>query len=240
MDLPDEPQPKRGARLIILGGALALLAGLLIAWVLASAGQGEKSAPPPASQAGLVIESGEETGRIDPAKPLRCFVQGQFAGELTLAECARRNGVATDALDVGVDETGALAAAQEAGVNLTPLPPVETPAPQVVEGAPATEAPAAPQAPAAKAAPTPQAGPAAACWRRERGRWTRLPGDIDLNSCVQQLFAGRCERAGAADYGRWGDQTLRLVTGRVEASNDNKSFHTLVNQGSNCAIPPLG
>jgi hypothetical protein len=238
MDVPpNEPQPKppRGGRLVVLGGALALLAGLAIAWVLLASGRGERAPPPPASQAGLVIESGEETGRIDPAKPLRCFVQGQFVGELTLSDCARRNGVATDALDVGIDETGALAAAEQAGTTLTPLPPAETAqTPEVQEGAQPSEAVQPPPA----AAPPPVA--TGACWRRERGRWVRLPNDMDLNACVQQLFAGRCERPGAADYGRWGDQTQRLVTGRVEASADNKTFRTLAAQGANCAIPPLG
>ena len=38
---------------------------------------------------------------------------GSFVGEITLAECAKKNGVATGALDVGVDETGALAAADQ-------------------------------------------------------------------------------------------------------------------------------
>ena len=86
--------------------------------------------------------------------------------------------------------------------------------------------------------------------RKERTEWHRVvifnenivkvAGDLDLNGCVQFLFASRCERAGAADYGRWGQQTLRLVTGRVEASGDNQSFHTLAVQAANCVIPPLG
>ena len=37
---------------------------------------------------------------MDATHPLRCFVAGQFAGEMTLAACAKRNGVSTDALDV--------------------------------------------------------------------------------------------------------------------------------------------
>jgi hypothetical protein len=56
---------------------------------------------------------------------------------------------------------------------------------------------------------------------------------------VQELFNGRCERAGSASYGRWGDQTLRLVTGRVEISPDDRQFRTLVETGSSCTIPPL-
>jgi hypothetical protein len=233
MDAPTQPpaQRSRGGRLIAAGGAVALLAGLGIAAALVLNGGGEKAQPSPASQAGLVIESGPEDGRIDPAKPLRCFVDGQFVGDLTLTECARRNGVATDALDVGVDESGALAAADQAGTAITPLPPKEA-------APPAEEQPAAaePAAPAATPAP---AAAQAACWRHNRGQWRRL-ADMDLNACVQTLFGSRCERAGAADYGRWGQQTLRLVTGKVEVSNDNQSFRTLANQGPGCSIPPVG
>src|SRR5678815_1274836 len=110
---------------VLGGGAVALLAGLIIAGAMLAAQRREPAQPPPASSAGLVIDStGPEDARMDPAKPLRCFVAGQFVGELTLADCARRNGVATDALDVGLDETGALAAADQAGAVLTPLPPV--------------------------------------------------------------------------------------------------------------------
>lgn len=123
----DEPQkPRRRAPLLLLGGALALLAGLGAAWFLIGRGGGGE-ATPPASQAGLVIETagGQVEGRIDPGKALRCFVQGRFVGELTLSECARRNGVATDALDVGVDPDGALAAAGQAAETIKPLPPHE-------------------------------------------------------------------------------------------------------------------
>ena len=42
---------------------------------------------------------------------------------------------------------------------------------------------------------------------------------------------------GGATYGRWGEETLRLVPGRVEISSDNRSFHTAFDQGPNCSIP---
>jgi hypothetical protein len=57
---------------------------------------------------------------------------------------------------------------------------------------------------------------------------------------VQTLFAGRCERSGGAAYGRWMQQTLRLVSGRVEVSGDNRSFRPLAEQASNCSIAPVG
>lgn len=212
---------------VLGGGAVALLAGLIIAGAMLAAQRREPSQPPPASSAGLVIDSsGPEDTRMDPAKPLRCFVAGQFVGELTLSDCAKRNGVATDALDVGLDETGALAAANQAGAVLTPLPP-------------AADAPTEAET-GAGAAPLPVNAPVGGCLRYDQGKWTRLPGDVSLNACVQALFAGRCERPGGATYGRWMQQTLRLVPGRVEVSADNHSFRTLADQGAGCAITPVG
>lgn len=219
-------------RIVLAGGAaLALVAGLGIAAVLLG-GKTKQTEPPPASRAGLVVETGRaDDTKLDPARPLRCFVGGQFVGETTLAECAKKNGVATGALDVGVDETGALAAADQAGMVLTPLPPppVETPPASVAVPGPAP-------APVASVS----TAPLASCWRYSGAEWRRLPGDITLNACAQTLFAGRCERAGGATYGRWGEETLRLVPGRVEASSDNRSFHTVIDQGPNCSIPAAG
>ncbi|CAN7317870.1 hypothetical protein LJR219_001669 [Phenylobacterium sp. LjRoot219] len=111
---------------LALGGALAaLIAGGLIAFVMSRSHRGEETPPPPASQGGLIIDStGAGLGHIDAAKPLRCFVDGKFVGDLTLKACAQRNGVATDALDVGLDSSGALAASQAGAAAVTPLPPV--------------------------------------------------------------------------------------------------------------------
>ncbi|ODT87497.1 hypothetical protein [Phenylobacterium sp. SCN 70-31] len=233
---PQDPQrtPRRGLPFVALGGLAALAAGLGVAWMLTS-GDRTPEAPPPASEGGLVIDAtGEDAGAIDPGKPLRCFVQGQFVGELSLTACAQRNGVATDALDVGLDEMGALTAAQEAGQILTPLPPVEPDPPVTVESA---------LPPAEGAGPPSGMGPGVtalgSCWRHGGGRWRRVATDTDLGSCVQQLFSGRCERPGGATYGRFGQQTLRLVAGRVEVSDDNRVFRMLVPQAPDCSIPPV-
>lgn len=236
MDERPDPSPKPRTNLILVGGGLVALAGVVIAFMLLQSGQGERTPPPPASQGGLVIDSSPIDNRLDPARPLRCFVAGQFVGELTLAQCAEKNGVATGALDVGVDETGALAAAEQAGQVLTPLPPV-------VEGEPmdvdedADVSDVSPPATAQKAQPAQSAG---ACWRYADNQWRKLPGDLTLNACVQQLFAGRCERTGNAAYGRWAQQTLRLMPGRVEVSGDNRTFRPLVEQGPGCNFPSLG
>ncbi len=223
---------KERRNVMIGGAAVALLLGVILAVALMSGGKSKDE--PPAARSGLVVEVGrEDDGKLDPARPLRCFVGGVFAGEITLAECARKNGVATGALDVGVDETGALAAADEAGTVLTPLPPAPSPT--------ATPAPGVPTAaaPMPAAVPSLASGPAAGCWRYQGAEWRRI-GELSLNACLQTLFAGRCERPGGATYGRWAEQTLRLVPGRVEASNDNRSFQTVVEQPASCAIPPVG
>ncbi len=223
-------------RRIILagGGALALLAGLGIAVALMTGHDKKPDEAPPASRAGLIVETGrDDDSKLDPARPLRCFVGGTFVGEITLAECAKKNGVATGALDVGVDETGALAAADQAGTVLTPLPPTPT------VSAPAATTPSNPSAPATPASASANA-PLGACWRYAGNEWRRLPGEITLNACAQQLFNGRCERTGGATYGRWGEETLRLVPGRIEISSDNRSFHTAFDQGPNCSVPNAG
>jgi hypothetical protein len=215
--------------LVLTGAVVALLAGLAIAWTLVGQHRGEATPPPPASRGGLVIDSADAgDNRLDATKPLRCFVGGQFVGEMTLAACAKRNGVSTEALDVGLDQTGALAAAEQAGAMITPLPP------------PVSKAEEAPAAEAAPSLPQVVSGPQGACQSYAAGQWRRMPGEMGLGACVQALFAGRCERAGDAAYGRWGQQTLRLVApGRVEISGDNRSFRPLSDQPG-CAAGPAG
>lgn len=216
---------------LAIGAGAALLLGILIAVTIMRGNKAPTEAPP-ASQGGLVVETGrDDDATLDATRPIRCFVAGQFVGEITLAECAKRNGVATGALDVGVDETGALAAADAAGTLLTPLPP--TPAEQT----------AAAPAVVADVQPSQTSGPGQTCWRYSggsaNGGWSQA-GAMDLNTCVQTLFAGQCEKRGGATYGRFGDQTLRLVRGKVEVSTDNRRFSTLVEQGPNCSLPPVG
>ena len=218
-------------RRIILagGGAAALLLGLGAAGLFVM-GSPKPSGPPPASKGGLVVESSSDTAPVDPGRPLRCFVGGQMVGEMTLADCARKNGVATKALDLGVDATGGLAAASSSGPVVQPLTP------QQAQQTPTQGPPAAPPgvAPVASGA----GAPVAPCWRRE-GDWQQLPTDLTLNACVQALYAGRCVKPGEAAYGRWGEETLRLFQRRIEASADNRSFRPLVEQGPNCAPPAI-
>lgn len=204
--------------LVVAGGAVALVAGLGVAFLIMSHDHGS-SKPPPASQGGLIVETARpKDEKLDLNRPLRCFVNGQMVGELTLAECAKRNGVVTGSLDVGLDETGALAATQNAGTVLTPLPPQPA---QPVAAAPA-DAPVTTDT----------------CWSHSPGGWRPL-GEVSRTACVQMVFAGQCEGMGQAIYARWGEQTLRLVTGRVEISGDNRRFQLLAPQGPNCSIPAV-
>jgi len=219
----------RDRRVILgAGAALALVLGLGAAVFFMSRDAGPKG-PPPASKGGLVVEEGREDS-LDPARPLRCFVGGQLLGTMTLAECAKKNGVATNALDLGVDATGALAAASDSGPVVQPLTVAQA------QAVPTQAPPASPPtvAPIASGA----GAPTAPCWRRDSD-WRRLPTDITLNACVQALFAGRCEKAGDAVYGRWGEETLRLLPRRVEISADNRTFRPLVDQGANCTPLPV-
>jgi hypothetical protein len=209
-------------RLALAGALAALVAGGLIAYLINGRHRGERTASPPASQAGLVIDpSGTASlGQIDAAKPLRCFVDGKLAGELSLKDCAERNGVATDALDVGVDPAGALTGGRPGALKVTPL----SPTPSVAATQPAIAA----------------AQPTNACWRYADKSWRKLPSDTTLGGCTQALFGGRCEAPGGASYGRWGQQTLRLVPGKVEISADNHTFRTLAEQGTACSIASIG
>ncbi|OYW79364.1 MAG: hypothetical protein B7Z26_08185, partial [Asticcacaulis sp. 32-58-5] len=148
-------------------------------------------------------------------------------GTFTLAECAQKNGVAAQALDVGVDESGELSAAPTA--SLAP-PPAE----------PVVATPVTPDDTGGEVMPQnldQAGGPMAACLRYAGGEWRRLSEGLSLGTCVQLLYDGRCERPGSAAYGRWGDQSLRLVPNRVEISNDNKNFRTFVDQGKGCSVP---
>jgi hypothetical protein len=217
-------------RRVIMGGgaAAALVLGVGAAFFFVSHDPKSKG-PPPASRGGLVVEQGPEA-TLDPARPLRCFVAGQLAGTMTLADCAKKNGVATRALDLGVDATGALAAAGDSG------PVVQVLTPAQAQGVPGEAPPAAPAGAAPSAAGA--GAPIAPCWRRD-GDWRRLPTDLSLNACVQALYAGRCDKPGAATYGRWGEETLRLFNRRVDISADNRTFRPLVEQGANCSTPAI-
>lgn len=213
----------------LIGAGVALAAGLAIAFVILGRSQAPTE-PPPAAQGSLQVVSGrDDDQKLDPKRPLRCFVGGQFVGELPLEVCAQRNGVATGALDVGLDQAGALAATNGASSAITPLPPMQPPQSQPVVEAP----PAADAANSAAAAPT--EGPRQDCWRYAAGGWDELPTPMTMTACVRALYGGRCPPPGSALYGRWADETLRLMDGKVEASPNNRDFHDVIHPWPGCA-----
>ncbi len=220
----------RDRRVVLaLGAGIAVVAGLGIAVLLASGNSKNSDGPPPASQGGLVVQTGhDEDLKLDPKKPLHCFVSGKLIGDLPLGDCAQRNGVAAGALDVGLDPSGSLAASNGA-TPLTPLPPVAAPPAQAVDGAEPLNADE-----------EATVGDNAACWRYSRAGWRRLPVRMTLDACVQALYGGRCPpAAGGAQFGRWGDSTLRSTPGEVDISSNNRDFGRLTEQGADCSIGPV-
>lgn len=221
--------PKDNRVIIAIGAGLVIVVAVVLALIFTSGGDKTPEAPP-ASKGGLTVDLADAPS-LEPTRELKCFVDGQFVGLATLADCARRNGLATDALDVGLDETGALAAAPTAAFAPPPqLPPVQTV--ETPQATPSVE----------PISPKPTAAPAAAgspCLRYTGSDWRVLSNGMSRAACVQALYAGTCVRPGEAQYGRWGDTTLRLVPRRVEQSGDNTRFRTLAEQDRNCQFPEL-
>ena len=219
--------PQDNRVLIAIGAGLAVVAAVVIALIF-NAGRERNPAPPPAAQGGLTVDVADAP-ELNTTRELRCFVDGQYIGLATLSDCARRNGVATDALDVGIDETGALAAAPTAAFAPPPVaPPIEL-----------TEAEPPPVTDPQPVEPSVQAATGSACLRHTGSDWRSLSSSMSLNACVQALYSGTCVRPGEALYGRWGDTTLRLVPRRVEQSSDNSRFRTLAEQDRSCTFPGL-
>lgn len=222
--------PNDNRTIIAIGAGLVVVAAVVLGLVFAAGGDKTPEAPP-ASRGGLNIDLAEAPA-LEATRELRCFVNGQFIGMATLADCARRNGLATDALDVGLDETGALAAAPTAAFAPPPA-------------APATEA-GTPETPSVTIAPSENAPVSTAvvsgspCLRYTGNEWRTVSTVASLGQCVQALYSGQCVgRPGDAQYGRWGDQTLRLVPRRVEQSSDNSRFRVLAEQDRSCQFPGL-
>ena len=219
--------PQDNRLLIAIGAGLAVVAAVVIALIF-SGGRDRNPAPPPAAQGGLTVDVADAP-ELNTTRELRCFVDGQYIGMATLSDCARRNGVATDALDVGIDETGALAAAPTAAFAPPPsAPPIEL-----------TETEQPPLTDQRPLEPSVQPASGATCLRHTGSDWRSLSSNMSLNACVQALYSGTCVRPGEALYGRWGDMTLRLVPRRVEQSPDNSRFRTLAEQDRSCTFPGL-
>lgn len=236
---PDERRSRRPGPLLISIGVVIVLIAVAAFLLLRPGGSSSNSQPGASSSGGgLQVDVAQApSGQFAADQPLRCFVDGRFVGLQTLAECARRNGVEPGSLDVGVDETGALAAATD--TELEPAPPqldeqIET---ARLEATRDLSPSLPPLEPAAPPPPSPRqaTGP---CWRDAgRGDWVRVADEMTLASCAAALFDGQCVvQPGSALYGRWAEETLRLVPGRVEAGRGGR-FRTLVEQApGSCSI----
>lgn len=219
--------PQDNRIIIAIGAGLAVLAAVVLALIFGGGRDRPAAALPEAQGAGLTVDLADAPN-LDPARELDCYVNGQSVGKATLSDCARRNGVATDALDVGIDQSGATVAFR---------PPPGPPAleePVVDEGAiPVEDGPEYAETPREPV----QAG--GTCMRHTGSEWRTLSSNMSLNACVQALYSGTCVAPGEARYGRWGDTTLRLVPRRVEQSNDDTRFQTLTGQDRSCQFPDL-
>ncbi len=102
---------------------------------------------------------------------------------------------------------------------------------------PAAVAPPPPNAP--PSAPQSNPGAVAECLRYGAEGWKGYGSNLSMSSCVRVLFQGQCAHPGEAFYGRWGAQSLRLIPGRVEVSDDNRRFRSLVEQEADCSIPAM-
>lgn len=225
---PSLPGGRRG--LVLAAIAVLGLGGLATAAILLSRDDGAEDAPP-TGQGGLVVQTGRDDDvKLDERRPLKCYVSGQFVGELTVADCAKRNGVPAGALGVGLDRNGALAGASPSSAEITPLPPDLASA-----SAPIDELAAPPPQPSSAATPSGgtaskaavAAAPTAACWLYAEGGWNRVGDDMALQACARALLDSRCDPAGPADLGRWGDHSLRLNGGRVEWMADESGYTPL-------------
>lgn len=221
--------PRDTRTILLVGVGVAVVAGVATALMFGAGKPADPDARPPAAEGGLKIDLAEAPV-LDAARELRCYVGGQFVGMATLSSCAQRNGVAKETLDVGLDATGALAAAPTASFAPPPTAPVaETPT--------ATDRPANP---AREQAATVHQAVDGQCLRHVGSEWRQVGQGMSQAECVKALYSGVCVRTpGEAQYGRWNDVTLRLVPRRVEASADNTNFRTFTAQDRQCQFPRL-
>ena len=83
---------------LTLAFAVAAGAGIVSLLIL-----GSQPAGPSAPVGGLRIQADADAPmKLGHRQPLPCFVNGRSVGELSLPACARRNGVASGPLDVGL------------------------------------------------------------------------------------------------------------------------------------------
>ncbi len=224
-----------------LGAALAVLLAVVAALLLGRTPRSSEPVPPTESSnitgsaaGGLKVEMGK-AAKLESDTSVRCFVNGQFVGMQTAADCAQKNGVKPGGLDVGLDQSGAIAA----GGGDTHLQPLANDTSGDEDaGQTADAAGDDPTAPAARTGFA--SGPPAECRRYAAGGWRTTGQGVSLDACVHTLFDGRCPTPGQVVYGRWGGLTLRDSPGRIDASSNNRDFSPLAPQyPADCSIPQL-
>ncbi len=224
-----------------LGAAVAVLLAVCAALLLGGTPRSSEPAPPTESSnitgsaaGGLKVEMGKAP-KLESDTSVRCFVNGQFVGMQTATDCAQKNGVKPGGLDVGLDQSGAIAAGG-GDTRLQPLANAD--AGDDDAGSSADAASDDPTAPAARTGFA--SGPPAECRRYAAGGWRTTGQGVSLDACVHTLFDGRCPTPGQVVYGRWGGLTLRDSPGRIDASSNNRDFSPLAPQyPADCSIPPL-
>ena len=199
--------------IVIIGGALIVLVIAIFGAKWLSKGH-ENDPRMNTKPTGLQVSVTEAPTGITQ-KTLRCFVNGAYVGDFSLSECAQKNGVAAQSLDVGLDDKGNPTAAPTASL----APPTSAPPKNLVTTKTETDTGSGEETMAQ-----------GACLRYAGGDWSEEAVGLSLAQCAHRLYDGHCERPGSASYGRWANQTLRLVPGRVEVSVDNHNFHTLYEQ----------
>ena len=213
----------RDRRALLIGGAAVGAVAVMIVVAIAALRAGDDAPPAEAAGPGLVVQRGVEAAQtLDPAALLKCYVNGKLVGEMRVADCAARNGVATGQLEVGVAKAPDGAPVNAVAADLPPPPP-----PPIDIAAQDQLAPGA----------DPDAENGRPCWSHDGGAWSRAPGGMDLDACVQFLFAGQCLRPGGVAYGMWGDRTLRLTGDRVEMAGSGGGFRALPDQPALCGAP---
>ena len=231
-----------------LGAGVAVVLAVGAALLLSGSPRSQDATPPVessnitgSSAGGLKVEMGK-AAKLESDTSVRCFVNGQFVGMQTAADCARRNGVAPGGLDVGLDQSGAIAA----GGGDTHLQPLNTTGSanddsSGPQGAPGDQTADAADSDDSDADPRSYASaPPADCRRFAGGAWRPAGRGVSLDSCVHSLFDGRCPPPGQVVYGRWGGLTLRDSPGRIDVSTNNQDFSPLAPQyPADCSIPSL-
>jgi len=201
MSNPSQP-PLNPLWIWIGGGFLALLAAIGLAIFINS-----KNKPDAPKEADPTLNINlSDPKPLDAKKTLRCFVNGQFVGQLTLKDCAEKNGVAAQSLDVGLDESGNLAAAPTASLTPPPATPIMAPKPVTPTTTYPDQNEATEQVPEIK----PSMGPTAVCMRYSGNQWNRLAESINLGQCISILYDGRCEKPGSAGLWALGWENLTI------------------------------